>query len=433
MRKRISFVVLALLLCCGLAGAQPAGPAIVEIDFDDIVHPVSADFVKAGLAHAAEIQAQAVVLRLNTPGGLSDSMRDIVEAILASPVPVIAWVGPSGSRAASAGFFILLAADAATMAPGTNTGAAHPVSITGTQIDSVMEKKIVSDAAAFLRSYTTKRGRNASLAEEAVTESRSFTDMEALDNNLIDAIGKDIPELLARFDGKELKRFDGRPQTLQLRNAAVERFEMTGRQKVLAWILNPNVAFILGAIGLLGLYVEVTHPGLILPGVAGGISLILALFAFSILPISLTGVLLILLAIVLFVLEATVTSHGILGIGGTVALVAGGVLLVEGPIPELRIGLSTVLAVAVPLALISVFLLRLVVQSHRSKSAVGDSMMIGKTATAMTEIHKSGKVLVQGEVWNAWSRDSIPEGVSVRILGIEGLLLEVQAESEDKK
>ena len=433
MPRRIFFAVFVFLLCCGLAGAQPAGPTIVQIDFDDIVHPVSADFVKAGLAHAGEIQAQAVVLRLNTPGGLADSMRDIVEAILASPVPVIAWVGPSGSRAASAGFFILLAADAATMAPGTNTGAAHPVSITGTQIDSVMEKKIVSDAAAFLRSYTTKRGRNASLAEEAVTESRSFTDMEALDNNLIDAIGKDIPELLARFDGRELKRFDGRTQTLQLRNAAVERFEMTGRQKVLAWILNPNVAFILGAIGLLGLYIEVTHPGLILPGVTGGISLILALFAFSILPISLTGVLLILLAIVLFVLEATITSHGILGIGGTVALVAGGVLLVEGPIPELRIGLSTVLAVAVPLALISVFLLRLVVQSHRSKSAIGDSTMIGKTATAMTEIHKSGKVLVQGELWNAWSKDSIPERASVRIVGIEGLLLEVQAESEDKK
>jgi membrane-bound serine protease (ClpP class) len=434
MLKRISAAVgVALLFLLAWPDAKAAAPTIVQVEFDDVVHPISADFVKAGLAHAREIEAPAVIIRLNTPGGLADSMREIVEAILASPVPVIVWVGPSGSRAASAGLFILLAADAATMAPGTNTGAAHPVSITGTAIDKVMETKIVNDAAAFLRSYSAKRGRNAALAEQAVTESRSFTDQEAFDNHLIDAVTKDIPELLSMFDGKELKRFDGRTQTLRLRDATVERFEMTPRQKLLSWIMNPNIAFILGAIGLLGLYIEVTHPGLILPGVAGGISLILALFAFSVLPINFSGVALILLAIVLFVLEAKITSHGILTIGGILAMVVGGLMLVEGPIPELTIHLSTVLAVALPLALITVFLLRLVLQAHRTKSATGDAWILGQAGTAITEIRKSGKVLVQGEVWNAWSRNTIPQGAWIRTVGLEGLLLEVQAESEDKK
>jgi len=442
MLKRISPAVRASLLCAGLTVAclflalpagKAAGPTVVQIEFDDIVHPVSADFVKAGLAHAAEINAEAVVIRLSTPGGLADSMREIVEAILASRVPVIVWVGPSGTRAASAGFFILEAADVATMAPGTNTGAAHPVSITGTSIDEVMEKKIVSDASAFLRSYSAKRGHNASVAEQAVTESRSFTDKEALDNNLIDVIAKDITELLNKFDGKELKRFDDSVHTLRLRDASVELFEMTERQKFLSWILNPNVAFILGAIGLVGLYVEITHPGLIFPGVAGGISLILALSAFSVLPVNFAGVLLILLAIVLFVLEAHITSHGILAVGGILALVAGGLMLVEGPIPELRIHLSTVLAVAIPLALITVFLLRLVLRSHRTVATTGGSGILGKAGTAITEIRKSGKVRVHGEIWNAWSRDTIHEGASIRIVGIEGLMLEVQAESEDKR
>ncbi|HET9216056.1 MAG TPA: nodulation protein NfeD [Terriglobia bacterium] len=444
MSKLISCVVRAALVVIGgsFAGlvlfpvwpsVKAAAPAIVQVEFNDIVHPVSAGFVKAGLAHARAIGAEAVVIRLNTPGGFADSMREIVEAILDSPVPVIVWVGPSGSRAVSAGFFILQAADAATMAAGTNTGAAHPVSIAGTRIDEVMEKKIVSDAAAFLRSYSTKRGRNAALAEQAVTDSRSFTDKEALDNKLIDAVARDIPELLGKFDGKELKRFDDRIQTLRLRDAVVEHFEMTKRQKLLSWILNPNIAFILGAIGILGLYIEITHPGLILPGVVGGISLILALFAFTVLPVNVTGVLLILLAIVLFVMEANITSHGILAIGGILALVTGGLMLVEGPIPELTIHLSTVLAVAIPVALITVFLLRLVLQSYRVKTATGDAWMFENAATALTEIRQTGKVRVQGEVWNAWSKDIIPAGTSVRIVGVKGLLLEVQAESEDKK
>src|SRR5438477_10420447 len=421
---------LLLTFCCTAIFGQTTGPAsppkIVEIDLADVVHPVSAAYIKDGLKHAHDIDAHAVILRLDTPGGLVDSMRDIVEAILSSPVPVITWVGPNGARAASAGFFILLAGDVAVMAPGTNSGAAHPVTSTGQKIEDVMEKKIVSDASAYIRSYTAKRGRNAQFAELGVTESRSWTGEEALQNNLIDAVISDAAGIVERYDGKEIHRFDDRPETLHLRGATIETFEMTGRQRILSRVLDPNLALILALAGLLGLYVEVTHPGLILPGVIGGISLILALFAFNMLPVNWAGPALILLAIVLFVLEATVTSHGILAIGGIVAMIAGGLMLVQGPIPQLRIHFSTTLAVAVPLALITVVLVRLVYLSHRRKSVTGEEGMIGEEGTAKTDIHNEGKVLVHGEYWNASSDRPIPAGSRVRVVRVQNLKIEVE-------
>src|SRR5437867_12892333 len=291
--------------------AQAQAPVIVEIELQDVVHPGRADYVKEGLDRAKNIGARAVILRINTPGGLIDSMREIVEAVLSSPVPVITWVGPNGARAASAGFFILLAGDVAVMAPGTNSGAAHPVTATGQKIEDVMEKKVVSHASAYIRSYTAKRGRNAQLAELGITESRSYTGEEALKNNLIDAVISDVAGIIEQYDEKEIRRFDDRPETFHLRGASIETFEMNTRQRILSRVLDPNLALILALAGLLGLYVEITHPGMILPGVIGGISLILALFAFNMLPVNWAGAALILLAIVLFVLEATVTSHGI--------------------------------------------------------------------------------------------------------------------------
>src|SRR5213594_5019239 len=313
---------LALVLLFAIASAQSQTPTstttparIVQIDLSDIVHPVSAAYVRDGLNHAKDIGARAVVLRLDTPGGLVDSMREMVEAILSSPVPVITWVGPNGARAASAGFFILLAGDVAVMAPGTNSGAAHPVTATGQKIEDVMEKKVVSDASAYIRSYTAKRGRNAQLAELGITESRSYTGEEALKNNLIDAVISDVAGIVGQYDGRQIRRFDDRPEMLHLLGATIETFEMTPLQRILSRVLDPNLALILALAGLLGLYVEITHPGMILPGVVGGISLILALFAFNMLPVNWAGAALILLAIVLFVLEATVTSHGILAIG----------------------------------------------------------------------------------------------------------------------
>lgn len=424
---RCAFVILCLCVVLAHPHAQAQSPAIVQINLTDIVHPVSADYVKQGLNHAKEIGARAAIIRINTPGGLVDSMRDIVEAILASPVPVITWVGPNGARAASAGFFILLAGDVAAMAPGTSTGAAHPVSIAGGKIDDVMEKKIVSDATAYIRSYTAKRGRNAQLAELGVSESRSFTAEEALKENLIDAvISSTAPGIIERYDGKEIRRFDGEAATLHLTGSTIEIFEMTLRQKILSQVLNPNVALVLALFGLLGLYVEITHPGLILPGVIGGISLILALFAFNLLPLNWTGVVLILLAIVMFVLEATITSHGILALGGIAAMVAGGLMLVQGPIPQLRIQLATTLAVAIPLALITVFLVRLVYLSHQRKSVSGEEGMIGELGVAKTGIHNDGKVLVHGEYWSAFSEKPIPEGAKVRVVKVEGLKVEVE-------
>jgi membrane-bound serine protease (ClpP class) len=426
--------VVLCLLCLFVAiapGYAQSPPIVVQIDLEDIVHPVSADYVKDGLERAKTIEAQAVILRLSTPGGLIDSMREIVEAVLSSPVPVITWVGPNGARAASAGFFILLAGDVAVMAPGTNSGAAHPISASGERINDVLEKKVVSDATAYLRSYTTKRGRNPGLAEQGITESRSFTAEEALKEGLIDAVISDVAGIIERFDGKEIRRIDDRAVTMNLREAKIETFEMTQRQRLLSRVLNPNLALILALAGLIGLYVEITHPGLILPGVVGAISLILALFAFNLLPVSWTGAALILLSIALFVLEATVASHGILALGGIVAMIVGGLMLVQGPIPQLRIQFVTTLAVALPVAVITVFLVRLVYLSHRRKSISGEEGMIGELGVAITDIHNNGKVLVHGEYWNASSQKPIPVNSKVRVLKVHGLGIEVDAVSEE--
>ena len=398
---------------------EVSSATIVQINLDDVVHPVSADYVKDGLNHAKTIGARAVILRLNTPGGLVDSMREMVEAVLSSPVPVITWVGPNGARAASAGFFILLSGDLAVMAPGTNTGAAHPVSSTGQKIEDVMEKKIVSDATAYIRSYTAKRGRNAALAELGVTESRSFTADEAFKNNLIDAVISDVQGIVDQYNGKEIHRIDDRAVTLQLKGAAVENFEMTARQKILSRVLDPNLALILALGGLLGIYLEITHPGFVLPGVFGAISFILALFAFNMLPVSWTGAALILLAIVLFALEGTVTSHGILALGGILSMIAGGLMLVQGPIPQLRVRLSTTLAVTFPIAIITVLLVRLVYISYRRKSVTGEEGMLGEAGVAKTDILNDGKVLVHGEYWNASSMQRIPACARVRVVRVE--------------
>jgi membrane-bound serine protease (ClpP class) len=421
----MKFLFMSVFLLLQAPASAPA-PTIVQINLDDVVHPVSADYIKDGLNHAKDINARAVVLRLDTPGGLIDSMRDIVEAILASPVPVITWVGPVGSRAASAGFFILLAGDVAVMAPGTNTGAAHPVSGTGGQIDPVMETKIVNDATAYLRSYTSRRGRNAALAEKGVTQSQSFTSEEALKENLIDAVIPDVPQIIEQYSGKQVHRINDQVTTLDLRGATVEVFAMTTRQRILSRVLNPNIAFILALVGLIGMYIEITHTGLILPGVLGAISLVLALFAFNLLPVNWVGVALILLAIGLFALEATMTSHGILAMGGIVSMVAGALMLVQGPIPQLRVQLSTALAVTIPVAIITVFLVRLVYLSQHRKSIVGAESMIGEEGIARSDINPEGWVLVHGEYWNAASEKPIPAGSKIRVTKVHGLKLDVE-------
>lgn len=420
---------MAVLAGPRFASAQT--PTILQIELSDVVHPVSADYLEEALAYADEIDAAMVVVRLDTPGGLVDSMRAMVESILSSPVPVAIWVGPSGVRAASAGFFILLSGDLALMASGTNTGAAHPVSSFGAEIGEVMEEKIVNDVSAFLRSYVAKRDRNPDEAELAVTESKSFTAEEALEAGFIDAVVAGIPDMIDAFDGYRIRRFDDSVETLDLDGATVEVFEMNSRQRLLSAIMNPNIALVLGLVGLLGLYMEITNPGMIFPGVIGGISLLLALFAFNLLPVNLTGVLLIVLAVALFVVEATVPSSGILAMGGVAAMVFGGLMLVQGPIPELRIQLGTILAVAIPLAVITVFLVRLVFVSHGKKVVTGRSGLIGEIGAASTDIHKGGKVMVHGEYWSAYSRSPIEQGSKVRVVKMDGLNIEVETVSEE--
>jgi len=340
-------------------------------------------------------------------------------------VPVAAYVAPSGSRAASAGFFILLSADVAAMAPGTNTGAAHPVLLGGT-MDDVMKEKVANDAAAYLRSIAGKRGRNVELAEKGVTESKSWTEDEALQGHLIDLIAPSRAELLAKLDGTTITRFDGSKQVLHLAGAQVEVYNPSFRQSFLSRILDPNVAFILLILGILGLYVEFTHPGLILPGVAGGIALVLALFAFSLLPVNWAGAALILLAIVFFVLEAKFVTHGILAAGGVLAMVLGALMLINTRLPGGSISLATALSVALPFALITVFLLRLVIRARHAKVATGISGMVGEIGRVETALEPEGKVLVHGELWDASSAQPVPRGAPVRVIALDGLKLEVE-------
>ncbi|MEW5974654.1 MAG: nodulation protein NfeD [Acidobacteriota bacterium] len=398
---------------------------ILEIEVTDVIHPIVREYVVGGIQSAEASGANAVILRLSTPGGLDQSMREIIEKILSSRVPVIAFVAPSGARAASAGFFILLSADLAVMAPGTNTGAAHPVAVTGGNIDEVMKRKVENDAAAYIRSFVAKRGRNSQLAEKGVIESKSFTETEALENNLIDAIARNTDEIIARFDGREITRFNGDKQVLKLKGETLSRFEMSRRQKLLSRVLNPNIALILGLIGLLGLYVEFTNPGLIFPGVAGAVCIFLALVAFNILPVNVLGIVLILTAIVLFILEAKLTSYGLLAALGIAAMVMGAMILVESPVPELRVQLKTAIGVTLPFAAVSIFLLRLVILSHQRKTVTGQEGMVGELGVALSDLEPEGKVRVHGEIWQAVSDQPIRTGETVRILRVEGLKITV--------
>lgn len=410
--------------------AAPPRPVVVEIKLDDMVQPISAEYIKRGIQHAGDIHAAAILLTLDTPGGLESSMREIIQAILESPTPVIAYVAPEGSRAASAGFFILIASDVAVMAPGTHSGAAHPVVLGAMNIGKTMEEKIENDAAAYIRSLADRRGRNAKLAEEGVRESKSFTEKEALQNHLIDAVENTPQELVKDFDGKTISRFKGGSTTLRLSDAIVEPYVMTGRERFLFYIVDPNIAFLLGALGLACLYVEFTHPGMVLPGVIGAIAIVLSLFAFHLLPINYMGVILILLALALFALEVKVSSHGVLAAGGIVAMIIGALILVDSPWPAARIHLSTALSVTIPLAAITVILLRLALEAQRRKVVTGDQGMIDSVGVAQTELSPGGKVFVHGEIWEALAAGKVAQGARVRVKEVKGLTLMVELEED---
>jgi membrane-bound serine protease (ClpP class) len=429
--KPFRSILFAALLICAFCLRSPA--EVLKIVINDTIHPITDEYIGRALAEAERNKDQAVLIELNTPGGLLDSTRDIIEKILASPVPVIIYITPGGSRAASAGFFILESADVAAMAPGTNTGAAHPVTIGGGKMDDVMKEKLENDTAALMRSVVSKRGRNVEIAETAVRQSKSFTDQEALSQKLIDYVAPNEQELFQQLQGKTVKRFDGKTLTLSLAGQPVRIYEMTLKQHILAYIMDPNVAFILLAIGALALYAEFNHPGAVLPGTVGIVFILLAIFALNLLPTRFAAVVLIFASFILFALEAKFASHGVLAIGGICTLTLGGLLLVDAPIPEMRVHWLTALAVSLPLGLITVFLMSVALKARANKITTGAQGMIGEIGVAQTAIAPQGKVFVHGEIWDAHSTAAVASGQQVVVRKVQNLTLEVEPATQSQQ
>ena len=424
MKNIISRVVLGILAALLLTSVSSA--EVLKIVVDDTIQPISEEYVARAVAEATRRNDQALLIQINTPGGLVDSTREIIEKITNSAVPVIIYVAPSGSRAASAGFFILESADIAAMAPGTNTGAAHPVILGGGTTDDVMKQKIENDAAALMRSVATRRGRNVEVAESTVRQSKSFTDQEALSQHLIDYVATSERDLFEQMKGKPFKRFNGQEVTLDLTGQPVVPYGMTVKEQALNYLMDPNIAFILLAIGALALYAEFNHPGAVVPGTVGVVFILVAAFALNLLPTRFAAIVLILGAFALFAAEAKFATHGVLTIGGIVLLTLGGLLLVDAPIPQMRVHLWTALAVSIPLGAITAFLMSIALKARRNKLVSGSQGLIGETAVAQTPLSPRGKVFVHGEIWDAVSSSEVSAGQTVVVTKIDGLVLQVE-------
>ncbi len=403
----------------------PARAEILKVVVNDTIQPISEEYIARAIDEARRRGDQAVLIEINTPGGLVDSTREIIEHITTSSVPVIIYVTPSGSRAASAGFFILESADIAAMSPGTNTGAAHPVVLGGGKMDDVMKEKLENDAAALMRSVAARRGRNVDVAESTVRQSKSFTEQEALSQHLIDYVASNEDDLLRQIDGKTFKRFNGQNVTLKLSGQPLAPFNMTLKEKILAYLMDPNIAFLLLAIGALSLYLEFNHPGAVIPGTVGIVFILVAAFALNLLPTRFAALVLILGAFALFAAEAKFASHGVLTIGGIALLTLGGLLLVDSPIPEMRVHLLTALAVSIPFGLITAFLMTIALKARRNKVVTGAQGLVGETAIAQTALSPQGKVFVHGELWDAIASSVLPPGQMVLVRSIDGLTLQV--------
>jgi membrane-bound serine protease (ClpP class) len=429
--------VAMLVGCClwpvpQLAQSPPdptKSPTAVVAQLDGIIHPIAAEYIDEVITEADTAGADVVVIVLRTPGGLLDSTRDIVSRMIASHAPVVVFVGPAGARAASAGFVITMAADVAAMAPGTHIGAAHPVSGTGQPTDTVTATKAAEDVAAYVRSLAEARRRNVELAAEAVMKSRAFTDREAISASppLIDLVADDVPELLQSLDGRTVRRFDGATTTLRTAGATIRTVDMSRRQRFLSAIAHPQIAYILLTLGILGLTVELWNPGAIVPGVVGGVCLLMAFFALQILPVSTTGVLLVVFGLVLLLLELKVPSFGALGIGGTISLVVGSVMMTR-TVPGVTVPLQVVLPVAVSLAGILLFLGRLGLRAQRQRPVTGADALIGTIGRTRMPIAAGGlgQIDLRGEIWTAESAVAIESAQPVRVLAVNGLTLLVE-------
>jgi membrane-bound serine protease (ClpP class) len=418
------------LIACVPAHAQqpvPAQPIVDKLVLHDTIQPVSADEVTRALNRANSDGAQALLIELDTPGGLLDSMRDMVGAILRSRVPVIVYVAPSGSRAGSAGFFLLESADVAAMAPGTEAGAAHVVFELGKPDDTEMQK-VENDAEAFMRSYVTKRGRSADAAQEAEKSSHSYTADEALNLHLIDLIANSDADLLRALDGRVVTRMDGSTLTLRVAGARIVPIAPTLREELLGWLANPNIALLFLVAGALLIYLEFNAPGTIVPGALGTLMVLLGIFGLDLLPIRYTAVLLLLAAIVLLILEAKVGGHGALAIAGIVCLTFGTLTLVAAPVPEMAISPWVAISVSAAFGAITVFLVRLAVRARMRKARIGADAMVGSPATAMEALAPQGHVLVEGEIWQALANAPVAAGTKLRVVGHDQMLLQVEPE-----
>ena len=409
------------------AFAQPGNPLVIKLTLHDTIQPITAEYLKRGLDDAAARHAEAVLISLGTPGGLLDSTRQMVGDIEASPVPVILFVEPSGSRAGSAGFFLLESADVAAMAPGTNAGAAHPI-LEGTTMDPVLKQKVENDAAAFLRSYVTVRGRDATDAEDAVRNSKSFSEAEALKLHLIDVVAPNDAALLAQLDGRVIKRFNGSAEKLHLAHATIEPVPPSTRERLLTRLTSPDLDVLLLLCGGLLIYLEFNVPGTIVPGALGTLMVLLAIFGLNLLPVQHTSVLLLFAAIALMILEAKFASHGVLATAGVLCLVFGLATLVNGPTPEMRVHWSVAIGAGTGFGIITVGIAYIAVRARRSKRLTGPQAMIGNIAVAMTPLAPNGQVEVRGEIWSATlpaGAEPVAAGAHVTVRSVDGLTLTV--------
>ncbi len=427
-RNAYWLALVALLIAFGFSDSFRVAaqqPIVDKFVLDDTIQPVSSDELVRAIAHANSDGARALLIQMDTPGGMVESMRAMVGAILGSHVPVIVYVSPSGARAGSAGFFILESADVAAMAPGTEAGAAHVVFELG-KPDATEMQKVENDAEAFLRSYVTRRGRNAEAALAAVASSKSYTAEESLNQHLIDVVANSDEQLLSELNGREIVRIDGAKQTLQLGGARIVPLSSTVRDQLLGWLVDPNIALLFLVGGALLIYLEFNTPGTIVPGALGTLMVLLAVFALNLLPIRYTAVLLLIGGGVLFVLEAKFGGHGVLAIAGIVCLTFGMLTLVAAPVPQM--GVSPYVAISVSLAFgaITLFLVRLAVRARRRKASIGADAMIGFRATAMEPLAPEGHVLVEGEIWRAVASRPVPVGAVLSVVGHENMLLRVE-------
>src|SRR5713226_9597984 len=420
--SRILVGLIALLVLSSDSSAE-----ILKIVVNDTIQPITEEYIARALDEAARRNDQAVLIEINTPGGLVESTRRIIERIANSQVPVILYVTPTGSRAGSAGIFILEAADVAAMAPGTNAGAAHPVLIGpfAPKVDDEMKRKIENDTAELMRSVASKRGRNVEVAVSAVLESKAFTEQEALSQHLIDYVASSEEDLFRQMEGKTFKRFSGETTTLKLTGQPIVLFDMTLKEHILAYLMDPNIAFLLLAIGALSLYIEFNHPGAVIPGTVGVVFILLAVFALNLLPTRFAALVLIIAAFTLFALEAKFATHGVLTMGGIALLTLGGLLLVDSPIPEMRVHLLTALAVSIPLGIITAFLMTIAIRARRNKVVTGAEGLVGETGVTQSALSPSGKVFVHGELWDAVSSSEVPVGRLVVVRRVDGLTLQV--------